>query len=77
MIEFKISDATYDTRFIYAQLSSNSIVDNIWRSPSLSELTPMVFNMGLTHLGLEAFIYNRFLLSSVIYKFLMSIVKLI
>ena len=23
----------------------------IWRPPSLSELTPMLFNMGLTHLG--------------------------
>ena len=26
----------------------------IWRPPSLSELTPMIFNTGLTHLGLEA-----------------------
>ena len=25
-----------------------------WRPPSLSELTPMVFNTGLTHLGSEA-----------------------
>ena len=25
-----------------------------WRPPSLSELTPMVFNMGLTHFGSEA-----------------------
>ena len=25
-----------------------------WRHPSLSELPPMVFNMGLTHLGSEA-----------------------
>ena len=25
-----------------------------WRSPSLSGLTPIVFNMGLTHLGSEA-----------------------
>ena len=25
-----------------------------WTPPSLSELTPMIFNMGLTHLGLEA-----------------------
>ena len=23
----------------------------IWRPPSLSELTPMIINMGLTHLG--------------------------
>ena len=30
----------------------------IWRPPSLSELTPMIFNMVLTHLGLETFIYN-------------------
>ena len=26
----------------------------IWRYPSLSELTPMIFNTWLTHLGLEA-----------------------
>ena len=25
-----------------------------WRPPSLSELTPMIFNMRLTHLGSEA-----------------------
>ena len=25
-----------------------------WRSSSLSELTPILFNMGLTHLGFEA-----------------------
>ena len=30
----------------------------IWMHPSLSELTPMLFNMGLTHLGSEAFIYR-------------------
>ena len=27
---------------------------NVWRLPSLSELTQMIFNMGLTHLGTEA-----------------------
>ena len=31
----------------------------IWRPPSLSELTPMVYNTGLTHLGSEASIYIR------------------
>ena len=30
----------------------------IWRPPSLSELTPMLFNTGLTNLGLEASIYS-------------------
>ena len=29
---------------------------NIWRPPSLSELTPMLFNMGRTNLGSETFI---------------------
>ena len=29
----------------------------IWRPPSLSELTPMISYVGLTHLGLEATIY--------------------
>ena len=28
----------------------------IWRPPSLSELTPIIFNMELSHLGSEAFI---------------------
>ena len=30
----------------------------IWRCLSLSELTPMIFNTGLTHLGTEASIYS-------------------
>ena len=34
----------------------------IWMSPSLSELTPIVFNMKLTHLGLEAFILSNFII---------------
>ena len=29
-----------------------------WRPPSLSELTPMIFNMGLAHLGSQVFNYN-------------------
>ena len=29
-----------------------------WRPPSLSELTPILCNMELTHFGLEAFNYN-------------------
>ena len=29
-----------------------------WRSPSLSELTPMIFNTGLTHLDSEASNYK-------------------
>ena len=29
-----------------------------WRPPSLSELTPIVFNMGFTHLGSEASKYE-------------------
>ena len=35
-----------------------------WRPPSLSELTPIKFNTGLTHLGLEASIFDRFLKNS-------------
>ena len=33
-----------------------------WRPPSQSELTPMLFNTGLTHLGLEASNYSSVLL---------------
>ena len=38
-------------------LGSNRITGtttNKCRPPKLSELTPMIFNMGLTHLGSEA-----------------------
>ena len=31
---------------------------DIWRPPSLRELTPMIFNTGLTHLDSEASIYS-------------------
>ena len=31
----------------------------IWRPPSLSKLTPMISNMGLTHLGWDASIYKH------------------
>ena len=31
----------------------------IWRSPSLSELTSIIFYMELTHLGLDASIYTN------------------
>ena len=34
------------------------MISFIWRSLSLGELTPMIFNMKLTHLGLEASKYN-------------------
>ena len=34
----------------------------IWRPPSLSELTPMVYNTGLTHLDLEISIIFRTML---------------
>ena len=34
--------------------NEKSLSKAIWRPPSLSELTPMVLNTGLTHLDLEA-----------------------
>ena len=42
-------------------ISKLCIVSYIWRPPSLSESTPVVFNTGLTHLDFEAsnlFIYS-------------------
>ena len=33
--------------------------NDIWRHPSLSELTPMLFNTGLTHLESQASILSR------------------
>ena len=41
------------------------IQQHIWEPPSLSVLTTMIFNMGLTHLGSEAFIYDEPIWSSV------------
>ena len=35
-----------------------NLYQNKWKPPSLSELTLMIFNTGLTHLVLEASIYN-------------------
>ena len=32
---------------------------NIWRSPSLNELTPMIVNTALTHLGSETSILHN------------------
>ena len=40
---------------------NNTYFSNLRRPSSLSELTPMVFNMGLTHLGSEASICTRHL----------------
>ena len=37
-----------------------------WRAPSLSLLTPMAFNTGLTHFGSEAYNCHRFFGSIVI-----------
>ena len=38
---------------IIAKLKCDVVYIN-WRPPSLSELTPMIFDMRITHLGLEA-----------------------
>ena len=40
-------------------LSIDLIINHIWRPPRLSELTPMIFNLGLTHLGLEDSTYSN------------------
>ena len=47
----------YDYFYKFLKIDLLEIIDlslDKWRFPSLSELTPMVFNMGLTHLGSEA-----------------------
>ena len=36
------------------QIHEDSLWLDHWRPPSLSKLTPIIFDMGLTHLGLEA-----------------------
>ena len=43
--------------YIYIFYSNLTYID-IWMSPSLNKLTPIVFNMDLTHLGLEASIWK-------------------
>ena len=44
--------------FVIYELFGEYFVSEVnWRPPSLSQLTPMIFDMGLTHLGSEAFNY--------------------
>ena len=52
-ISYRISGSKYNIRGDSLNSSAFSIKEN-WRSPRLSELTPIVFDMELTHLGLEA-----------------------
>ena len=40
-------------------LQSHFKHDYKWRPPGLSELTPMIFNIGLTHFGSEASKYQK------------------
>ena len=47
-------------------LLCRSIYDN-WKPSSISELTPIIFNTGLTHLGSKVSIYNSLIIS---YNFL-------
>ena len=42
-----------DKYFLF-DLFYDSLLCFIWRPPSLSESTPMISNIGLTHLGSEA-----------------------
>ena len=44
-------DLTYAILLLFIMNDHSGIM---WRPPSLSELTPMILNMGLTHLGSEA-----------------------
>ena len=39
--------------FISLDVAKLGFSECIWRPPRLSELTPMIFDTGLTHLGLE------------------------
>ena len=36
-------------------------INNIFKPPSLSELTPMILDMDLTHLGSEASIFSSYI----------------
>ena len=38
----------------FTYLFQAEILCHIWKPPSLSELTPIIFHMELSHLGLEA-----------------------
>ena len=46
---------------IFRHILKITIFSDIWRPPSLNELTQMIFNMELTHLGSEASIYQLIL----------------
>ena len=45
------------------ELQDQILNENIWRPPSLSGLTPIIFDMELTHLGLEITIKLSMLLN--------------
>ena len=46
-------DEKSDMKFLFIVLIGGIKLDN-WRPPSLSELTPYLIPLGLTHLGSEA-----------------------
>ena len=52
----KIYETSFDLIFIL--LISLLKVNDFWRPPSLSELTPIIFDRELTDLGLEASIID-------------------
>ena len=47
----------------------NTFVKYIWRPPSLSKLTPMIFESGLTHIGSDASIFFKLFLNRHFYNF--------
>ena len=60
-----ISETTHFFEYSYKQSRDlcffdiyNILLLDIWRPSSLNELTPMIFNTGLTHLRSEASIYQ-------------------
>ena len=61
MYKFQRSNFSFIKKTINSQRGVKQIdilLPDKWRSPNLNELTPIIFNTGLTHLGSEASKYS-------------------
>ena len=65
--KFVRSLMTKNLTWSYLKLWYNNVIDK-WRPPNQSKLTPMIFNMGLAHLGLET---SKYCIFKVIYSTVM------
>ena len=53
----KLSGSERESSYLSDVLCRMDYITAVWRPPRRSELTPMIFDMELTHLDLETYIY--------------------